>query len=95
MKENKKLKIDQQFIGRLQEGGADSRIVSAILGIADALDLEVVAEGIERHDEINILGVKGIGELSNVGTAAAITDAVWHATGKRVRDLPVTIDKII
>ena len=49
----------------------------------------------EVDNEINVLGVKGIGELANVGTAAAITDAVWHATGKRVRDLPVTIDKII
>jgi len=49
------LKVDQQFIGRLQEGGADSRIVSAILGIADALDLEVVAEGIEHRSQFSFL----------------------------------------
>ena len=61
---------------------------------ADIPDVDVIMVP-EVDDEINILGVKGIGELSNVGTAAAITDAVWHATGKRVRDLPVTIDKII
>ncbi|WP_420605525.1 xanthine dehydrogenase family protein molybdopterin-binding subunit [Novosphingopyxis sp.] len=57
-----------------------------------AIDIIMVPE---VDKEINVLGVKGIGELANVGTAAAITDAVWHATGKRVRDLPVTIDKII
>lgn len=43
------LKIDRQFIRRLGEKSRDSRIVSAILGIADALDLEVVAEGIETE----------------------------------------------
>ncbi|MDP9421508.1 MAG: xanthine dehydrogenase family protein molybdopterin-binding subunit [Pseudomonadota bacterium] len=48
----------------------------------------------EVDREINVLGVKGIGELANVGTPAAITDAVWHATGKRIRDLPVTLDKL-
>lgn len=48
----------------------------------------------EVDKEINVLGVKGIGELGNVGTAAAITDAVWHATGKRIRDLPVRLDKL-
>ena len=49
----------------------------------------------EVDDEINVLGVKGIGELANVGTAAAITDAVWHATGKRVRELPVRIEDLL
>ena len=43
---------------------------------------------------INPIGVKGIGELGNVGTAAAISNAVYHATGKRIRDLPITIDKL-
>ncbi|PHQ25360.1 GGDEF domain-containing protein [Marinobacter guineae] len=45
------LKIDRQFIRRLGEESRDSRIVSAILGIAEALDLEVVAEGIENEDQ--------------------------------------------
>jgi diguanylate cyclase (GGDEF)-like protein/PAS domain S-box-containing protein len=45
------LKIDRQFIRRLGEECRDSRIVSAILGIAEALDLEVVAEGIENEDQ--------------------------------------------
>ena len=49
------LKVDRQFIARLQDGSADSRIVSAILGIADALDLEVVAEGIEHRSQFEFL----------------------------------------
>jgi xanthine dehydrogenase YagR molybdenum-binding subunit len=49
----------------------------------------------ERDDNINPLGVKGVGEIGIVGTAAAIANAVYHATGKRVRDLPITIDKLM
>jgi xanthine dehydrogenase YagR molybdenum-binding subunit len=46
-------------------------------------------EFIEEHDDqINVLGVKGIGELPVSGVAPAITSAVYHATGVRVRDLP-------
>jgi predicted signal transduction protein with EAL and GGDEF domain len=45
------LKIDRQFIWRLGSESGDSRIVSAILGIAEALDLEVVAEGIETEEQ--------------------------------------------
>jgi CO/xanthine dehydrogenase Mo-binding subunit len=41
------------------------------------------------------LGVKGAGEIGIVGTAAAIANAIYHATGKRVRDLPITIDKLL
>ena len=48
----------------------------------------------EVDNEVNPLGVKGIGELGIVGTAAAIANAVFHATGKRVRDLPITMDKL-
>ena len=49
----------------------------------------------EKDDEINPLGVKGVGEIGIVGTAAAVANAVYHATGKRVRDLPITIDKLM
>jgi xanthine dehydrogenase YagR molybdenum-binding subunit len=49
----------------------------------------------EKDDEINPLGVKGVGEIGIVGTAAAIANAIYHATGKRVRDLPITIDKLM
>jgi xanthine dehydrogenase YagR molybdenum-binding subunit len=49
----------------------------------------------EKDDGINPLGVKGVGEIGIVGTAAAIANAVYHATGKRVRDLPITLDKLM
>ncbi|HEY0637993.1 MAG TPA: xanthine dehydrogenase family protein molybdopterin-binding subunit [Pseudonocardiaceae bacterium] len=49
----------------------------------------------ERDDALNPLGVKGIGELGIVGTAAAIGNAVWHATGRRVRDLPLRPDRVL
>lgn len=49
----------------------------------------------EQDDEINPLGIKGVGEIGIVGTAAAIANAIYHATGKRVRDLPITIDKLM
>ncbi|WP_049573718.1 xanthine dehydrogenase family protein molybdopterin-binding subunit [Streptomyces sp. SBT349] len=43
----------------------------------------------------NPLGTKGLGEVCVVGTAAAITNAVYHATGLRIRDLPITLDKLL
>ncbi|TPM11387.1 xanthine dehydrogenase family protein molybdopterin-binding subunit [Mesorhizobium sp. B2-3-11] len=45
--------------------------------------------------DVNPAGVKGLGELGNVGTAAAVASAVYHATGKRIRDLPIRIDDLI
>ena len=48
----------------------------------------------EDHD-VNPAGVKGIGELANVGTAAAIANAVYHATGKRIRELPIRIENLL
>lgn len=61
---------------------------------ADIQDLEVIF--VEEHDDIvNPLGVKGMGEIGIVGTAAAIANAVYHATGKRIRDLPITLDKLL
>lgn len=43
----------------------------------------------------NPLGVRGIGEIGTVGVAAAVGNAVHHATGTRIRDLPITLDKLI
>lgn len=42
---------------------------------------------------MNPVGVKGIGELPIIGVAGAVANAVYHATGIRVRDLPITIEK--
>jgi xanthine dehydrogenase YagR molybdenum-binding subunit len=49
----------------------------------------------EEDAEVNPAGVKGIGELANVGTAAAVASAVYHATGVRVRELPIRIEKLL
>ena len=43
----------------------------------------------------NPVGVRGIGELGTVGVAAAIANAVYNATGLRVRELPITLDKLL
>ncbi len=60
---------------------------------ADVGDIEVIFVD-ERDELINPFGVKGLGEIGIVGVAAAIANAVYHATGKRVRDLPITLDKL-
>ena len=59
---------------------------------ADVHDVKVIF--VEESDDSNRLGVKGLGEIGIVGVAAAIANAVYHATGKRVRDLPITLDKL-
>ena len=61
---------------------------------ADVHEIDVIF--VEERDEIvNPLGVKGLGELGLVGVAAAIANAIFHATGRRVRELPITLDKIL
>jgi xanthine dehydrogenase YagR molybdenum-binding subunit len=61
---------------------------------ADVHDIKVIF--VDEPDEtINPLGIKGLGEIGIVGVAAAIANAVYHATGKRVRDLPITLDKVV
>jgi xanthine dehydrogenase YagR molybdenum-binding subunit len=60
---------------------------------ADVHDIKVIFVD-EPDDIINLLGIKGVGEIGIVGVAAAIANAVYHATGKRVRDLPITLDKL-
>lgn len=49
----------------------------------------------EKDPHVNPLGVKGVGEIGIVGAAAAVANAVYHATGKRIRDLPMTPDKLL
>ena len=61
---------------------------------ADIHDIQVIF--VEEPDElINPMGIKGVGEIGIVGVAAAIANAIYHATGKRVRDLPITLDKVM
>jgi len=49
----------------------------------------------ERDEHVNPIGAKGIGEVSYAGVAAAVANAVFHATGKRIRRLPITLDKLM
>ena len=60
---------------------------------ADVHDIQIIF--VDEPDDSNPLGVKGLGEIGIVGVAAGIANAVYHATGKRVRDLPITLDKLM
>ena len=61
---------------------------------ADIHAIEVIFAD-EHDDKVSPIGVKGLGEIGIVGTAAAIANAIYHATGKRIRDLPITLDKLL
>jgi xanthine dehydrogenase YagR molybdenum-binding subunit len=74
--------VNHDFAGYHIAANADARSIEA-----HWLDEE------DRH--VNPMGSKGIGEICIVGTAAAIANAVHHATGVRVRDLPITLDKLL
>ena len=82
--------LDERF-GRIVNGNlAEYHVpVNADIG---AIEVEVVEE---NDAEFNVLGARGIGEIGITGVAAALANAVYHATGKRVRDLPITLDKVI
>ena len=61
---------------------------------ADVGDVKVILVR-ENDTQVNPLGIKGIGELGNVGVNAALANGVFHATGKRIRDLPIRIEKLL
>jgi xanthine dehydrogenase YagR molybdenum-binding subunit len=63
--------------------------VNADIGQIEALWVD------EKDNHVNPIGAKGIGEIGITGAAAAVANAVFHATGKRVRNLPITLDKLI
>jgi xanthine dehydrogenase YagR molybdenum-binding subunit len=82
--------IDREFGDYLNHDFAQYHVASC----ADALEIE--ATWVEEHDEdLNPMGSKGIGEIGIVGTAAAVANAVYHATGVRVRDLPIQPGKLL
>lgn len=61
---------------------------------ADAHDIEGIF--VEEQDEfVNQLGAKGLGEIGIVSVAAAIANAAFHAAGRRIRDLPISLDKLL
>ncbi len=86
----------------LEEGHVDQRdgrIVNANFADyavpvnADVPEIEVISVGVPDM-QASALGGKGVGEIGIVGVAAAIANAVYHATGKRIRSLPITLEKI-
>ena len=82
--------IDKQRARYVNDNLADYRIpVNADI---DEVEVILVPE-IDEH--VNPAGIKGLGELANVGTAAAIANAVYDATGMRVRDLPIRIEDLL
>jgi xanthine dehydrogenase YagR molybdenum-binding subunit len=61
---------------------------------ADVPSLEVLT--VDEHDpHVNALGIKGVGEIGVTGSAGAVANAVWHATGIRVRRFPIRIDDLV
>jgi CO/xanthine dehydrogenase Mo-binding subunit len=60
---------------------------------ADVPDIDVVFVG--EPDKFSPIGAKGLGEVGTVGVSAAIANAVYHATGRRIRSLPITLDKLL
>ena len=60
---------------------------------ADIQNVEIIMVS-ETDTEVNPAGIKGIGELANVGTDAAVANAVFHATGTRIRKLPIRLEKL-
>ncbi len=60
---------------------------------ADVPDIDVVFVG--EPDRLTPTGTKGIGEVGLTGTAPVISNAVYHATGRRIRSLPITIDQLL
>jgi xanthine dehydrogenase YagR molybdenum-binding subunit len=63
--------------------------VNLDIGTLEALFVE------EEDPHVNPLGVKGLGEIALVGMAPAIANAVFHATGRRLRDLPIRIENLL
>jgi xanthine dehydrogenase YagR molybdenum-binding subunit len=61
---------------------------------ADVQQVEVILVS-EVDNDVNPAGIKGLGELANVGTAAAIANAIYDATGVRVRGLPIRIEDLL
>ena len=82
--------LDQRF-GRFMNHNLSEYHVAAH---ADIHDIDVLF--VEEDDRIvSRLGAKGVGEIGQVGVAAAVSNAIYHATGKRIRSTPITPDKVL
>jgi hypothetical protein len=84
--------------GRLKVMGAATYPIDVTLrlcrgGERGRADVDVLFVG--QPDSMTPLGTKGVGEIAIVGMAAAIANAVYHATGTRVRSLPISVEKVL
>ena len=82
--------VDRRY-GRITNNNLAEYIVPVN---ADIPDIKVISVG-EPDRHASALGGKTVGEIGVVGAAAAIANAVFHATGKRIRDLPITMEKLM
>lgn len=82
--------VDWRY-GRVLNAGLDGYLVPVNLDIGN---IEVSALDIPDY-LLDSVGARGVGEIGITGTGAAISNAIYHAIGKRVRDLPITPDKLI
>jgi xanthine dehydrogenase YagR molybdenum-binding subunit len=78
--------------GRIMNANLADYLVPVNADIPSAFEAYIVPE---EDEHVNPIGVKGIGEIGIVGGAAAIANAVYHATGKRIRDLPIQPEKLL
>ncbi|MGB6300057.1 MAG: xanthine dehydrogenase family protein molybdopterin-binding subunit [Rivularia sp. (in: cyanobacteria)] len=78
-------------LGRVMNANLGEYHVPVNADIPD-IDIEMVEE---IDNNVNPIGTKGIGEIGITGVAAAVANAVYHATGKRIRNLPITPDKVM
>jgi xanthine dehydrogenase YagR molybdenum-binding subunit len=83
-------RIDR-YTGRITNATLSEYLVPVNADIPDITTIFVE----EQDRRTNPAGVKGLGEVPMVGVAGAIANAVWHATGVRVRDLPITVEKLL
>ena len=87
--------LEHTEIDQLRARYVNDNIAEYLIAVnADVPQVDIIMVP-EVDMQVNPIGVKGIGELGNVGTAAAIANAVHHATGKRIRDLPIVMDKLL
>jgi len=82
--------VDPRFGGFLNNNIAEYQV--PVNGDVRNFEVDFIDE---PDPQFNSLGAKGVGEVVAVGAAAAIANAVFHATGKRVRDLPIRIEKLL
>ncbi len=82
--------VDPRFGGFLNNNIAEYQI--AVNGDVREIEVDFVDES---DDRFNAVGAKGVGEVACVGAAGAIANAIHHATGKRLRSLPMRLDDLL